>query len=179
MAATNKCLAQKSKSRTGANATTERAVFAALRSPQTEGKCHEYLNEAARDRGAFDRRTNGCSGPSATALPHLRNLPPPRRWTVPRLRLLAGVLRHRQVRRQLEGSRSRERHSSSARSTGQAVIGVGGHPIKQKDPHHETSSQIVRGRDALDRHVDDSRFGSICRNWLANCRVRLANRCRL
>ena len=67
------------KSRTGANATTERAVFAALRSPQTEGKCHEYLTEAARDRGAFDR------------------------------------------------------------------------------------------------HVDDSRFGSICRDWLANYRVRLAD----
>src|SRR6516162_9517930 len=49
-----------------ANATTERAVFAALRPPQTEGKCHEYLTEAASDRGAFGRHTDvGRCGPES------------------------------------------------------------------------------------------------------------------
>jgi len=43
-----------------ADATTERAVFAALR--QTEGKCHEYLTEAAGDRGSFDRYDYGHFG---------------------------------------------------------------------------------------------------------------------
>jgi hypothetical protein len=62
LAAANKCLAQNSKSRMGANATTERAVFAALRPPQTEGKCREYLTEAAGDRGSFDRYDYGHFG---------------------------------------------------------------------------------------------------------------------
>src|SRR5262249_55533866 len=84
------------------------AVFAALRPPQTEGKCHEYLTEAARDRGALDRHDNSRSGPSPAAVPEPRKLPSQQHWTLPRLSLAAGVLRHRQVRGQLEGSRSGE-----------------------------------------------------------------------